>query len=167
MKKRNVLKVVSILLLISLLIVGCGKSSDTGGAGNNNPMNYVKAEALKESIESGSNDYVILDVRKIADYNEAHIKGAFSADQDKAKDGDSADGTANLKAALKEATGNEAGSADNKYVLACYKGKSYAQTATDLLIEMGVKADQIYTLEGGLEAWRSGGDDYTKLLQSK
>lgn len=129
-------------------------------------MQYIGAEDLKASIESGSDDYVILDVRKAEDYNESHIVGYYGADQDAAnEDVDDKIGTANLKAALKEATGNETGSSGDKYALVCYAGKLYAQTATDLMIKMGISADNIYTLEGGMKAWEEGGDDYKGLLE--
>lgn len=51
-----------------------------------------------------------------------------------------------------------------KYALVCYSGTFYAQKATDLLIEMGISADQIYTVADGIGAWEDGGDEYTKLL---
>lgn len=167
MKRSNSLKLVAVLLVLSLLLAACAK--DTGGEAANpeaaNPMNYLKPEALKEAIESGSNDYVILDMRKSADFNDSHIVGSYSADQDKAKDGDKADGIANLKAALKEASGSETGDEGDKYVLICYSGKIYAQTGTDLLIEIGVKPEQIFTLEGGFKAWEAAGDEYKSLLE--
>lgn len=162
MIKNKSLKLIPVLLILSLLLVACGQSQETGA----NPMKYIGVEDLKQSIESGSNDYVILDVRKVEDYNTSHIVGAYTADQDAAnKGGDDAAGTANLKKALKEATGSEVGNSGDKYALVCYSGKSYAQKATDLMIEMGISADQIYTVEGGMKAWEDGGDAYTDLLE--
>ena len=140
------------------------KKKETAGA-DSTPMQYIGAEVLKTSIESGADDYIILDVRKAEDYSTSHIAGSYGADQDAAKDGDDKSGTANLKAALKEATGNETGNSDDKYALVCYSGKVYAQTATDLMIKMGISADNIYTLEGGIKAWNEGGDDYKGLLE--
>ena len=146
--------------MLSLLLAACGKKVEET---TTNPMQYIGIEVLKESIDSG--DYVLLDVRKAEDYNSSHIVGSYSADQDAAKDGDDKEGTANLKAALNEATGSETGKTDDKYALICYSGKVYAQTATDLMIKMGISADKIYTLEGGMKAWDEGGNDYKELLE--
>ena len=163
--KNKSLKLMSVLLVLSLLLVGCGqKAKDTNQEVN--PMQYIAKEDLKTSIESGSEDYIILDVRKVEDFNTSHIVGSISGDVDAAnKGGDDAKGTENLKVALKEATGNEVGNADTKYALVCYSGKSYAQKATDLMLEMGISADNIYTLEGGMKDWEAGGDDYKGLLE--
>ena len=161
--KNKSLKLVSFLLIVSLLLVACGQKPEETTA---NPMQYIGIESLKESIESGSDEYIILDVRKIEDYNTSHIVGSVSGDVDAAnKGGDDETGTANLKEALQKATGSETGNAEEKYALVCYSGKSYAQKATDLMLEMGISADQIYTLEGGIGAWEDGGDDYKGLLE--
>lgn len=164
MIKNKSLKLLSILLVLSLLLVGCGQATEK--AATPNPMVYVGIESIKDSIESGSDEYVILDTRKVEDFNTSHIVGSISADVDAAnKGGDDATGTANIKAALLEATGKEVGNTGEKYALLCYSGKSYAQKATDLMLEMGISADQIYTVEGGMTAWEAGGDDYKGLLE--
>lgn len=165
MIKNKVLKFIPVLIVLSLLLAACTPAKESKEEVSN-PMQYVKPEALKEAIVSESNEYIILDVRKVEDYNTSHIVGAIGADQDAAnKGGDDAAGIANLKEALKEATGSEVGNSGEKYALVCYSGKSYAQKATDLMIEMGISADQIYTLEGGMTAWTEAGDDYKGLLE--
>lgn len=156
------LKSILVLLALSVFLVACGQAEDTV----TNQMQYIGVEDLKTSIESGSDEYIILDVRKAEDYNSSHIAGAYLADQDAAnKDGDDETGLANLKVALEEATGSEVGNEEDKYALVCYSGKSYAQKATDLMIEMGISKDQIYTVEGGMKAWEEAGDDYKDLLE--
>lgn len=162
MMKNKLLKLMSVVLVLSLFLVACGKADEEASA---NPMQYVGIEELKESIESESENYIILDVRKAEDYDTSHIVGSYSADQDAAKNGDDEDGIAKLKAALQEATGSETGNDGDKYALVCYSGKSYAQKATDLMIEMGISADQIYTVEGGMTAWEEGGDEYKAFLE--
>lgn len=130
------------------------------------PMQYITDKDLKDSIDASSDEYVILDVRKLEDYEKGHIEGAYTADQDAAnKGGDDEKGKENLRIALKEATGNETGSADKKYVLVCYSGKSYAQKGTDLMVEMGIPAENIYTLEGGMKAWEANGEEYKNLVK--
>lgn len=161
--KNKSLKLMSVLLVLSLLLVGCGQAAEET---TTNPMQYVSVETLKEDIDTAASEYIILDVRKVEDFNISHIVGSVSGDVDAAnKGGDDETGTANLKAALKEATGSETGNPGEKYALVCYSGKSYAQKATDLMVEMGISADQIYTVEGGMTAWEEGGDDYKGLLE--
>ncbi|SCG82237.1 rhodanese domain-containing protein [Proteiniborus sp. DW1] len=165
MIKNKALKFIPVLIVLSLLLVACTSANESKEAVSN-PMQYVTAEALKDSIVSESNEYIILDVRKAEDYSTSHIVGSYGADQDAAnKEGDDATGIANLKKALKEATGSEVGNPGEKYALVCYSGKSYAQKATDLMIQMGISAEQIYTLEGGMKAWTEAGDDYKDLLE--
>lgn len=167
MRKNNSLKLMSVFLILAIVLVGCGQAKPAAPAdAPANQMQYVSMEDIKGAIEAGSDEYVILDNRKLEDYNTSHIKGSVTADVDAAnKGGDDAAGIVNLKAALTEATGSETGDPDAKYALVCYSGKSYAQKATDLLIEMGVSADNIYTLEGGMTAWNEAGDDYKGLLE--
>ncbi len=165
--KNKSLKLMSIFLLLAVVLVGCGQAAAPAESeAPANQMQYVSLEDLKADIEAGSGEYIILDNRKLEDYNKSHVKGSVAADVDAAnKGGDDAAGIVNLKAALTEATGNETGNPDAKYALVCYSGKSYAQKATDLLIEMGVSADQIYTIEGGMKAIDEAGDDYKGILE--
>lgn len=164
MKKKS-LKVLAVLMVAALALTGCGNSSGGGSDAPANEMQYIAPEDVKGLVEEGSSEYIILDVRKAEDYDISHIRGSISADQDAAnKGGNDAQGIENLKAALSDATGSETGNDGDKYVLVCYSGKSYAQKGTDLMIEMGIPKDQIYTLEGGMTAWEEGGDDYTGLL---
>lgn len=167
--KNKSLKLMSLFLILAMVLVGCGQAAPAPAAPADAPANemqYVSKEDLKADIEAGSTGYIILDNRKSEDYKTSHIKGSVTADVDAAnKGGDDAAGIVNLKAALTEATGKETGNPDAKYALVCYSGKSYAQKATDLLIEMGVSADNIYTLEGGIKAWEEAGDAYKGLLE--
>lgn len=165
---KKMLRVGLIVGSLSLALVGCGDNTENTGTEETEQtqaeMDYIEKEELKDSV--GTEDYVILDVRKEEDYKDAHIEGAYLADQDAAnKGGDDEAGIANLKTALEEATGSETGNDDEKYALVCYSGKSYAQKATDLMLEMGISQDQIYTLDGGMEAWEDGGDEYKELLK--
>lgn len=71
-------------------------------------MNYIKAEDLRKSIEENSKEYILLDVRKLEDYKECHIKGSYSSDQDAAtKAGDNERGRKNFKRTLEEVKGRE------------------------------------------------------------
>lgn len=163
--KKKTLKIVAMLMVAALALTGCGSSGGGEADAPANEMQYIAVEDVKGLVEEGSSEYIILDVRKVEDYDTSHIRGSISADQDAAnKGGDDAKGIENLKEALSGATGSETGNPDDKYVLVCYSGKSYAQKGTDLMIEMGIPKDKIYTLEGGMKAWEEAGDDYTGLL---
>lgn len=158
-------KILAFVLVTSVIwsIAGCNQQQ----TGNDNTtetsnetevvegaqMQYIDKESLKYAITSIQEEYVLLDVRKQEDYDTDHIINAVSADLDAAKDGDNESGEQNLKAALKKATGKETGKDDTKFILLCYSGASYAQKGTDLLINMGVDSDNIYTLEGGYKGW--------------
>lgn len=158
--KNKSFKVLSVLLILMMVLVGCGQ--DTA---SENEMEYITKEDLKEDIDSGNGEYILLDVRQAEDYEEEHIEGAYLADQHEAnKNGKDEIGVEHLEAALEEATGSKTGNEGDKYALMCYSGKSYAQKATDLLIDMDVSEDQIYTVEGGMKDWESGGDEYNQLL---
>lgn len=162
MKKKSLL-LVSILLILSLSLMACGQANDTDADAVE--MQYVSIEDLKEDIEAGSDEYVILDVRKVEDYDTSHVRGSYAADVDAAnKGGDDDTGIANLKAGLQEATGSETGNDGEKYALVCYSGKSYAEKATELMVGMGISEDQIYTVEGGFTAWEEAGDEYVELI---
>lgn len=152
-----------VLFILSLVLLECGETKERGGISNK--MKYIGIEALKDSIESGSDEFIILDVRQVKDFNTNHIVGSYNADVHAAnKEGDDETGIANLKATLKKVTGSEVGNDNDKYALVCYSGRSYVEKATDLMVEMGISADQIYTLEGGMKAWEVAGQEYTKLL---
>lgn len=115
-------------------------------------MQYITPDDLQADIDEGSEDLVIVDVRKAADYEAGHITGAINADMDAAVGGDADAGTTAMSEALEEATGSETGG-DNTLVLVCYSGKSYAQAGTNALSSLGAEMSNVYTLEGGMQAW--------------
>lgn len=103
--------------------------------------NYVSAKDLHDN----ANDYVILDARATADYWAAHIDGAVSANV--ASDTSKMDDT--VKAVVDKY------GKDKKYAVICYSGNRYAKKASRDLRAMGVSADKIYTMEGGMKAWEA------------
>ena len=115
-------------------------------------MQYISREEVKSAITSPGSDYLVLDLRKSADYEKGHMARALPADLAAAVDGDTAKGTATLKSVLTTATGSEKAQG-KKIVLLCYSGAKYAQKGTDLLTDMGVDKNAIYTMKGGYKAW--------------
>ena len=170
MKKHPCLSFVASLMAVLLLASACSNTtpgSASGSTPETGTPQYVTREDLKADIDAGGDGYVILDVRKAADYAQQHIQGAYSADVDPSISGsDDATSTANLKAAILEATGSETGSEDDQFALVCYSGKKYAEKATSLMEQMGVAPGNIFTLEGGQNGWAEAGDAYTALLTS-
>lgn len=146
-------------------VVGCsssdGDSSTVDSTGNNTAgvtvtetgidMQYITADELEAAL--GTDEYLIVDTRAVADYEAGHIEGSISADMEAAAvDGDYDTGIDNMVAALQDATGSDTGEGET-LVIVCYSGRSYAQAATDILNALGADMDNVYTLEGGINGW--------------
>ena len=139
-----------VAVALSAGMVGCGEqpstTTTTGGDAaavevKDVEMSYISTADLKDNI--ANSEYLVLDVRKAADFEAGHIPGAVNADMDKAKSG-----IANMKATL-----GDPAKVDQKIVLVCYSGKRYAQAGTNVLAALGANMDNVYTLEGGMKAW--------------
>lgn len=167
MKKSLLLTLGLVLVCFALVFAGCANTEEP--APNDDPnveenqdpnaeqdtpeYQYITRADVKAIIDEGTEGYVLLDLRKVADYEAGHIVTAISADVDAAvSNADNDTAIANLQAALEAATGDTLGG-DANMILICYSGQKYAQTATALLQDMGVAAEQIYTLEGGNNGW--------------
>ena len=157
MKKKYLLSLIVVLMLS--VFVGCSSNeappADQGQEQQEAPVaevtefQYISAADLEAALTAGSDEYVVLDVRKKADYDTEHIKGSVSADVDsKVSEEKDEQAQANIAAALDQV---EIG--DKKVVLLCYSGKRYAQAATNYLAQAGVDPAQIYTLDGGYKGW--------------
>lgn len=109
-------------------------------------MKYMTADELAAVL--GTEGYMVIDLRKAADYEAGHITGSVLADMDKAKDGDFESGVANMKAVMD--------GSDDTLVLVCYSGKKYAQAGTDILASIGYDMSKVFTLEGGFNGWTAG-----------
>lgn len=114
--------------------------------------NYTDIAGVKAALADDNS--VVLDARKAADYEDAHIAGAVSADMDGyvGKSITEAASDANVKAVVDKY------GASKKYVLICYSGNRYAKAARRVLMNNGVKSSNITILTGGMGAWRSAGE---------
>ncbi len=112
----------------------------------------VDTDEVNVVIEADDDSAVIIDVRKVEDYEMAHMPKAYNADMEKALDGNTEEGVEAMTKALEDATGSSTGG-DKDIVLVSYSGDEYDQVGVDVLVSMGVSEDRIYTLEGGMEAW--------------
>ena len=114
--------------------------------------NYTDIAGVKAALADDNS--VVLDARKAADYEDAHIAGAVSADMDGyvGKSITEAASDANVKAVVDKY------GASKKYVLICYSGNRYAKAARRVLMNNGVKSSNITILTGGMDAWRSAGE---------
>lgn len=114
--------------------------------------NYTDIAGVKAALADDNS--VVLDARKAADYEDAHIAGAVSADMDGYVDKSitEAASDANVKAVVDKY------GASKKYVLICYSGNRYAKAARRVLMNNGVKSSNITILTGGMNAWRSAGE---------
>ena len=146
-------KLLAILLAMLMVVPMVACSSNNGGNAANDgtsdaettdvEMKYMTVEELNDVL--GSDGYVILDVRKAADYETSHVPGAVSADMDAAVNGDTAAGEETMTAASE--------GLDDTLVLVCYSGKKYAQASTNALSAIGYDMSKVVTLEGGFTAW--------------
>ena len=118
--------------------------------------NYTNAETTFSKMKDSS--YVILDARKVADYEKGHIAGAVSADVGGIFSGNKDAAAANVTAAVAKY------GKDKKYIVICYTGNKYAKAATGLLKNNGVENANIETLggddsmrsaAGGMKAWNA------------
>ena len=115
---------------------------------------YNQADVAAVEKAATDSSYVILDARKNADYKDAHVAGAVSADVDGyINTNNKAEAAANVKAVVDKY------GKDKKYIVICYSGNRYAKAATGLLMNNGIKNASIQTLTGGMGAWRSAGKD--------
>ena len=104
---------------------------------------YMTADELSAVLSTDG--YLVLDVRKVADYETSHITGSVSYDMDAAKDGDAEAGKTTMPAATEDV--------DDTLDVVCYSGKSYAQAATNALSATGYDMSKVYTLEDGFNNW--------------
>lgn len=147
---KKYLSLFLVLVLVVSVFTGCNSKSDTPVQNQEaTEYQYMTADELKTIVTEENSNYVVLDVRKKADYDTEHIKGAISADVDSIiSNNDNAPAKANVEKAL-----SEVDSKDKKFVLLCYSGKRYAEATTGLLKDAGIDAANIYTLEGGYKGW--------------
>lgn len=147
---KKYLSLFLVLVLVVSVFAGCTAKPNASGQNQEAAeFQYMTADELKTIVAEEKSDYIVLDVRKKADYDTEHIKGAISADVDSiVSNEDNAPAKANVEKAL-----SELDSKDKKFVLLCYSGKRYAEAATGLLKDAGIDAANIYTLEGGYKGW--------------
>lgn len=111
--------------------------------------NYIAPEKVKEDASK----YVLVDARKKADYDDAHIAGAVSAEVNGTSDEVTSAEKENVKAVVDKY------GKDKTYVVICYSGNRCAKKATGFMRDLGVDNNNILTMTGGMGAWRSAGYD--------
>ncbi|MDO5016355.1 MAG: rhodanese-like domain-containing protein [Eubacteriales bacterium] len=157
-KQSKLLSLLLVFVLTLSVFAACSPADQKNGEKTDTPkdaeMQYISPEDLKKDLDSDK--YLILDLRKDADFKEGHIPGANSADLDVVvSDNDIEKGNEVVKKAI---DGN-----DKIIVLVCYSGKRYAQAGTNALQALEQDLSQVYTLEGGMKAWTEKyPDDITK-----
>ncbi|MDR0839861.1 MAG: YdjY domain-containing protein [Christensenellaceae bacterium] len=145
--KLNKVLALALAILLALAATACAAApaatAPATEAEADVAMQYITADELEAAL--GTPGYRILDVRKAADYDIAHIVGSTSVDMDAAKEGDAAAGIAAMTAATQGVT--------DTLVLVCYSGKKYAQVSTNSLASIGYDLSKVLTLEGGFNNW--------------
>ena len=138
-------KILALVLALAMVLplAACAKPAEAPAESADVPMQYMTADELEAVL--GTDGYTVLDVRKAADYEAAHIIGAVGADMDAAKEGDAEAGIATMTAVTE--------GMDDTLVLVCYSGKRYAQATTNALSAIGYDMSKVFTLEGGMNNW--------------
>ncbi|WP_392654792.1 rhodanese-like domain-containing protein [Dehalococcoides sp. THU4] len=136
--KRNLIAVLALLLTFCGVLTGCDTGSAVDDANLPSVQNISVAEA-KALIDRNavSVDFIILDVRTPSEYAQGHIPGAVNLDY-------YASFEASLSAFDKTKT----------YLVYCRTGNRSASAAR-LMLDNGFAA--IYNMQGGINAWISGG----------
>jgi Rhodanese-related sulfurtransferase len=136
--KRNLIAVLALLLTFCGVFTGCDTGSAVDDAKLPSVQNISVAEA-KALIDRNavSADFIILDVRTPSEYAQGHIPGALNLDY-------YASFEASLSAFDKTKT----------YLVYCRTGNRSASAAR-LMLDNGFAA--IYNMQGGINAWISGG----------
>ena len=110
--------------------------------------NYTDVNGVKAA--QSDDKTVILDARKAADYKDAHIGGAVSADMDGYVSGtiSKADSDNKIKSVVEQK------GADKKYIIICYSGNAKANEARNTMVKNGVDESRIICLQGGMGTWK-------------
>ena len=140
-------KLFAVLMAMAMVVsmAACAAPAETEAAPSADvEMKYMTADETEAVL--GNTDYVIVDVRKAADYAEGHIPGSVSVDMDAAVNGDTAAGEAAMKASFD--------GQDSTLILVCYSGKKYAQASTNALSAIGYDMSKVFTLQDGFNNWK-------------
>lgn len=140
-------KLFAVLMAMAMVVsmAACAAPAETEAAPSADvEMKYMTADETEAVL--GNTDYVIVDVRKAADYAEGHIPSSVSVDMDAAVNGDTAAGEAAMKAAFD--------GKDSTLILVCYSGKKYAQASTNALSAIGYDMSKVFTLQDGFNNWK-------------
>lgn len=126
MKKYMI--IIGILLVITILAIGCGSNDDESEVS----VNTINAEEAIEMMESGD-EFILVDVRTQAEYDEGHIEGAVLLPLDQLET------LSEEQLTDKEAT----------LFVYCRSGSRSAQ-ASQLLVDLGYQ--NVYDI-GGIVDW--------------
>ena len=137
--KRALTLLLTLAMFVSLFAVGGIQAF----AAKDVEMQYMTADETEAVL--GTDGYTVVDLRKVADFEEAHIPGAVSVDMSAAVEGDAAAGEAAVKAAFE--------GVDDTLILVCYSGKKYAQAGTNALAAVGYDMSKVFTLKDGFNGW--------------
>lgn len=120
--------IIGILLVVTILAIGCGSNDDESEVS----VNTINAEEAIEMMESGD-EFILVDVRTQAEYDEGHIEGAVLLPLDQLET------LSEEQLTDKEAT----------LFVYCRSGSRSAQ-ASQLLVDLGYQ--NVYDI-GGIVDW--------------
>ncbi|QSQ09117.1 Sulfur carrier protein TtuD [Koleobacter methoxysyntrophicus] len=162
--KKSFAVVVSLLIIVSMIltITGCGKKveapEDTSIAkkGYKNPQYLIGADKLKELIDSGKENLVIVDTRPKAKYILGHIPGAVNTwREDYSDPNHEIPGMIAPKEQMEKLLGSLGISNDTHVVIYDDNGDLDAARFWWVLYVYGHEKMQL--LDGGLDVWKAKG----------
>ena len=130
-------KLALVTILMTTITMSCAQSS------NNDAFKTIEVDSFQQVLDSCADSCVLVDVRTLDEYNEAHLKGAVLIDvtEDNFKE-----------KALKLLPKNKT------IMVYCRSGRRSANAAGILATE-GYK---VINLEGGISAWKDAGKKIIK-----
>lgn len=143
---KKILLLCSMLLVITLSLMGCG-SKEKESTKSEKQYNYYTADQLKGAIE-GKEDITLVDIQVKEDYDKHHIERTIPT---YAYPAEKAEETSKIDKVLPKLEEN-----NNPVIVVCPGGGGGAKRTIDYLESKEIKSDRLFILENGQKGWPYG-----------
>ena len=132
--------VISLLIIAGIALAGCGGKVETQTPAADQIIEDVTAQEAYDLIQQnqGNHDFVIIDVRTPAEFDEGHIENALNVDFQ----------SQSFKSEINEFDRNK------KYLIYCRSGN---RSRGALAIMVGFRFKEVYHLSEGIVKWINEG----------